>query len=417
MVLARCLGALAVASDPEELLDRLLPRLGEWLGARQAWASRSDPDGTRRVIAALDPALIGTAVPEPSVEGGWGQATMPDGAGCVVVRCGDPAQETRLLYITEACGSECERTLAVVQPILEEAFARASEHARLRSGLAGRQRAEAEAMRRQTEAVQQHKMDAVAQLAAGMAHEINSPLQFAVDNLRFIDGAMTTLVGATTHLLQRLESHDADGGLRKYCEEIDLDFLVAEAPRAAAQCREGLDRVAALVETLKRFGSDNSGQAAPADINEAIGHTLQICAGMLPGNVEVRRLLGELPPVTCRIAEIRQILVAIIRNAVQAIADRGGVSGTIVISTLAGPESVQIAIEDDGCGMDADVAARACEPFFTTRPVGAGVGQGLAIADDVVRRHGGRMEIVSEPGAGTRIGLILPISGPPRQPS
>ena len=349
-------------------------------------------------------------------DGASGVATV----SALLLRIG-PAGRPAVLVCGSACSGHFQSAhlelASSIAPIVSQALLRAEEHRRLRLEIAERARIEAEFKHQQTAMVHMQKMEAVAQLAAGMAHEINTPLQYASDNLRFLTTALAAISGAIPTLTSWLEPHMDKAVLRQFLDMADIDYLTTEAPKAAEQCREGVDRVGAIVLSLKRFAATDAGSAEPADINDAVRTTLAVCTGELRETADLQLELGELPPVPCRVAEIRQVLHSFLINAVRAIDDRpAGGRGTISVSTRALPAAVEIAVVDDGCGMDAETLRRACEPFFTTRTVGHGSGQGLAIAHEVARSHGGELILTSVPGQGTRVCLVLPLVPPSGQP-
>lgn len=424
--LARCAGALAAAEDLPEVFARLLPEVMASLDADVAFILAAEaPGASLRVTAATDPLLLDRRWQRQGLlarlDARQGVASVYDVAQLPERLGGDRTVSAMLLYLgPEAllvCGSarrghfqpghlSLARTLA---PIAVQAMARAEGHRRLRQEIAERMRVETELKRQQTALLHMHRMEAVAQLAAGMAHQINTPLQYAADNLRFLTGALATISGVIPTLTAWLEPHMDRDLLRQFLEMADIAYLTAEAPKSAEQCREGLDRVGAIVASLRRFAEAEPGPAEPADLNEAVRTTIEVCAGDLARVATVDTALADLPAVPCRVGEIRQVLHALLMNAMHAIEDRpGSALGRITIASRCDGAHVEIAVSDDGVGMDAEVLRRACEPFFTTRPF-SGSGQGLAIAHEVASRHGGELRLASAPDAGTTATLRLPI--------
>jgi signal transduction histidine kinase len=430
--MVRCLRALALESDPTAVFDALLPELVASLDADGGFvlASSGEGDGLT-VIAASEPTRVGGTWQRAGLFAKLGPARptaavfdvglLPEwephraeaaAVSALLLHIGTPGKPAFLCCTSAKRGHFQASHLALagaIAPVAAQAIARADDHRRLRLEIAERMRVEAELKTQQARMVHMQKMEAVAQLAGGLAHEINTPLQFASDNLRFVTGAVAAITGVVPTLASWLEPHMDKALLKGFLEAADIEYLAAEAPKAAEQCREGLDRVGAIVRNLKAFAQSDTGGVEPAYLDDAVRTTIEVCGDELADSAVVTTVLGGLPPVPCRIGEIRQVLHGLLQNARQAIEDRGHGRGRIAITTSLGATWAELAVEDDGCGMDAEVLRRACEPFFTTRPIGTGSGQGLAIAHEVLRRHGGDLTLASQPGQGTKVTLRLPL--------
>ncbi len=280
----------------------------------------------------------------------------------------------------------------------------------------------------QERATQTQKLESIGQLAAGIAHEINTPAQFVGDNLRFLRDSVAGLlaaVGAQAELLGRLargESLEAEL-LRQTLatvEELDFEYLRSEIPMAFAQSIDGVDRVAKIVGAMKQFSHPGVSDRIHVNLNEAIESTVTVSRGewKLVAEVEVD-LDPELPDVECAPGEINQVLLNLIVNAAHAIADVSSEreKGHIRIATRREETQVRISISDTGKGIPREIRERIFEPFFTTKEVGKGTGQGLAIAYEVVvRQHKGSIEFESEAGKGTTFTVRLPIAFPAADP-
>lgn len=252
------------------------------------------------------------------------------------------------------------------------------------------------------------KLDAVGHLAAGIAHEINTPIQFIGNNLTFLAEATEEMLTVLTTLSQR------DEGLMRQYPDFEFDYLREQVPRAIEQSCEGLQRVAELVRGMKEFVHKDQGKFAPTDINAAIERTLAVCRNEWRYVAEVEQRLGQIPLVSCLAGGIRQVLLNLICNAAQAIEERNIKTarkrGRIAITTATDKTHVTVAIADDGQGMPAGVKGRMFEPFFTTKEVGKGTGQGLALSRSiVVEKHRGELTFESEEGVGTTFIIRLPI--------
>jgi len=262
----------------------------------------------------------------------------------------------------------------------------------------------------QNQIMQSEKMAAIGQLAAGVAHEINNPVGFVNSNL----GTLGHYVNQLLELVDGYAAAVAEADLQSpqlaaACDRIDLAFLRQDVVALLGESREGLDRVKKIVRDLKDFSHVDEVDWQEADINGGIESTLNVVWNELKYKAEVVRDYGDLPRVRCVPGQINQVLMNLLLNAAQAIDERG----TIAVRTAAAGEFVRIEIADTGRGMAPEVLKRIFEPFFTTKPVGKGTGLGLSLSWDIVKKHGGRIEVDSEPGRGTTFRIRLPVAGPP----
>ena len=275
----------------------------------------------------------------------------------------------------------------------------------------------------QSHSNQSQKLESIGQLAAGIAHEINTPTQFVGDNVRFLSGAIGeifTVLRDTIALIETLsgspEVSDAVTALAAELEELDFEFLEKEVPQAIAQSIEGVERVAGIVRAMKNFSHPGSLGLGQVDLNQSIQNTLTVSRSEWKYQAELTLELDpDLPLVCCAEGEVNQVILNMIVNASHAIeSSRGEDSplGTLRIATHADGDEVLIDIQDSGCGMPPHVQERIFDPFFTTKGVGKGTGQGLALASNVVRAHAGTIEVHSKVGEGTRFCIHLPIAGP-----
>lgn len=270
--------------------------------------------------------------------------------------------------------------------------------------------------------MQAQKLESIGQLAAGIAHEINTPTQFIGDNLRFLEDAFTDLTPllTTRDLLACLPENDAafdtgDGlGSPDALRSTDADYLLREIPKAITQSLEGVDRVANIVRSMKEFSHPDSDEMQPVDINKALECTLTVCRNEWKYCADaVLDLDPTLPLVSCLPGACNQVFLNLFVNAAHAIVDRqaqgNDAKGVITVSTLGAGEWVEVRVTDDGCGIPEPIQARIFDPFFTTKEVGKGTGQGLAIARSVVvDRHGGELSFETTVGRGTTFIVRLP---------
>ncbi len=273
---------------------------------------------------------------------------------------------------------------------------------------------------RQAEAqlAQAQKLESIGQLAAGVAHELNTPIQFVGDNVRFLETAFSDfcgLLGAYKGLVGadgQVDSAVLDE-VRRREADVDVDYLVSEVPSAIDQTIEGVGRVATIVRALKEFAHPDQKDKTATDLNQGLLSTLTVARNEVKYVADVETDLGTLPLVVCHPGEINQVLLNLIVNAAHAIGDV--VAGTadrgrIRVTTAHEGDTVLITITDTGGGIPPAIQSRIFDPFFTTKGVGRGTGQGLAIARNVVvDKHGGALSFETENGRGTTFFIRLPV--------
>ncbi|RMH17178.1 MAG: hybrid sensor histidine kinase/response regulator [Gemmatimonadetes bacterium] len=272
------------------------------------------------------------------------------------------------------------------------------------------------------------KLEAVGQLAAGIAHEINTPIQFVGDSIHFLGEAFedfSGLIREFRHVLGELAKRPGGeplGRRMKSAEErYDYAYLKEQVPQAVARAGEGVQRVAEIVRAMKEFAHPDQREKSETDLNHAIENALTVARNEYKYVAEISTDFGELPLVPCYPGDVNQVLLNLIVNAAHAIGDKVGDSGekgTISIRTRCEDDDVVISVSDTGCGIPEDIRQKIFDPFFTTKEVGRGTGQGLAIARScIVDKHGGTISVESEVGQGTTFHVRLPLkaSGPPAE--
>jgi two-component system, NtrC family, sensor kinase len=245
------------------------------------------------------------------------------------------------------------------------------------------------------------KLESIGQLAAGVAHEINTPMQFIGDNLRF-------LAECWNDLKPVMETACAP-------PSVDLVFLRQRIPRAVERALEGVSRVSHIVDAMKAFSHPRT-EPEPLDLNELIGKTLVITRHTYKYVAEMVTDLNPLPRVECSRGDIGQVLINLVTNAAYAIGEWRAQQdtetlGRLTVRSQLAVDAVQVDIEDSGVGVPAAIADRIYDPFFTTKPVGTGTGQGLSICRNIiVDRHGGRLWFTPLMPHGTAFHFTLPLS-------
>jgi PAS domain S-box-containing protein len=265
------------------------------------------------------------------------------------------------------------------------------------------------------------KLESVGRLAAGLAHEINTPIQYVGDSVHFLRTAFADLTGLLDAYRAGLQKLAAAPGAETVIASIaaasraaDIEFISAEVPRAIERTLDGAERVTAIVRAMKEFAYPDSIEQSPADLNHALATTLTVAGSEYKQIAVVHTDFGDLPPVLCNIGELNQVFLNLIVNAAHAIQDAGKDAGTgrIDITTRTTSQWAEVTVADNGCGITPENLEKIFDPFFTTKAVGRGTGQGLAITRSIVRdKHGGHLDVETEAGTGTRFVVRLPIHG------
>ncbi len=270
---------------------------------------------------------------------------------------------------------------------------------------------------------QAQKLESVGQLAAGIAHEINTPIQYIGDNIRFVLESFADLTGLLAECQKFATAIQANtvtpamlAAMESFSQKTDLAYLSKEIPSAAQQSLDGVAHVANIVRAMKEFSHPGSTQKVPSDLNHAIETTLTVARTEWKYIADVvTDFDSNLPPIPCLPGDINQVILNLVVNAAHAIGDAvkktEGAKGTIKISTKLDGNWAEIRISDTGTGIPEEIRHRIFEPFFTTKEVGKGTGQGLAIArSTVVSKHGGQLYFESTMGRGTTFIVRLPTS-------
>jgi signal transduction histidine kinase len=260
---------------------------------------------------------------------------------------------------------------------------------------------------------QAQKLEAIGRLAGGIAHEINTPLQFISDSCRFLGEGVGELIAAVDDVRRTADQVPGfAASLAQIDEDRDVAYLRHHLPAAASRALDGLARVGKIVAATKGYSAVPVHDRAATDLNDLIRSTITLSTHEVRYIADVATELGDLPAVRCHTGELHQAILNIVINAAHAIADTvaaTGGRGTIRIKTWTEPGWVRISIADTGPGIPAEILDKIFEPFFTTKPVGKGTGHGLSVARAaIVHLHGGTLDVRSAPGAGSIFTIGLP---------
>ncbi|WP_370334923.1 ATP-binding protein [Parvularcula marina] len=263
------------------------------------------------------------------------------------------------------------------------------------------------------------RLEAIGALSAGIAHEINTPIQFIGDNLAFLQEALKKIhiswrkyEGLRSAVAQDEAYKDLVKDVDDHSKEVRLDVLVKDIFECLQESQEGIAQVRDIVLLMKEFSHPGSGESDDVDINRLIRNALNISKRNIDSGIIVEQDLSEnLPELNCRQSQLQQVILNLVLNAVDAIKDKREEGGKIRISTKSVDGFVQIRISDNGGGVPQSLRQKIFDPFFTTKPVGKGTGQGLALAKDViVKGHSGRLTLVDEASFDTTFLIELPMA-------
>jgi signal transduction histidine kinase len=361
----------------------------------------------------------------------------PDGGRRSLIVCSARSSDDRRVIMTARPSGTVQEELADVSRWAAAEQERASESARARDAMAAKNEAlsaaqselESAYAKLQSEASTRERLEnelrlaqrleSIGQLAAGVAHEINTPMQYIGDNVHFLTSAYKNI----SSYLQAVSAALADSEPTTWAEarrtltaaqkSLRLAFLLEEVPKALAASKEGIDHVSGIVQAMKSFAHLDQVDKAPSDLNRTLQDTLTVAQSEYKNVAAVQTDFGELPSVECFTGKLNQVFLNLIVNAAHAIQDsnKSGL-GLIHVSSRALEGQVEVRIKDNGGGIPVAIRNQIFDQFFTTKDVGRGSGQGLSLARSiVVDGHGGTLTFETELGVGTTFIVRLPIVG------
>lgn len=268
----------------------------------------------------------------------------------------------------------------------------------------------------QGQIIQQEKMASIGQLAAGVAHEINNPMGFITSNLTSLGKYADRLDEYIAALLQSIgecPNHPGTEELDKLRQKLKVDYIISDVRELVNESLDGANRVRRIVQDLKSFSRVDQVECCRINLNELLDTTINIAWNELKYIATLERDFGDIPDIFCYPQQLNQVFLNLLVNAAQAMEKQGN----IVVRTWGCNSNVYASVSDTGKGMPEHVQKCIFEPFFTTKEVGKGTGLGLSISADIIRKHGGEINVASEVGVGTTFTVMLPVKSPLRQAS
>jgi two-component system, NtrC family, sensor kinase len=269
-------------------------------------------------------------------------------------------------------------------------------------------RGKAELERLQAQIVHSEKMASLGQLAAGIAHELNNPVGFIYGNLNLLAQYIEELKRLLNYYDSLALPEETARAAARLKDEIDYEATLEDLDSIITDCSDGAQRIRDIVQNLRIFSRLDEAEFVKTDVHEGIDSTLRLLSRYYSAeNVRLVKDYGQLPPIDAFAGQLNQVWMNLLANAAQAV---GRKFGEVVVRTRVQGEYVSVSITDTGCGISPEHLNRIFDPFFTTKPVGEGTGLGLSISFSIVKRHGGAIEVKSQPGQGSSFTVTLPVN-------
>ncbi|MBW4603660.1 MAG: GAF domain-containing protein [Calothrix sp. FI2-JRJ7] len=265
----------------------------------------------------------------------------------------------------------------------------------------------------QSQLIQSEKMSSLGQLVAGIAHEINNPINFIYGNICHVENHTQTLL----NLLANYKQHhpQAAQSLQEEIERSDIDYIINDLPKLCQSLKSGAERISQLVKSLRTFSRFDEAEIKEIDIHEGLESTLLLLQHKLEADsteqaIEIIRQYSTLPLIECFASQLNQVFMNLLINAIDELKVCKSVNKHITITTsILDKKFIQVAIEDNGRGIQQDIQNKLFDPFFTTKPVGKGTGLGLSVSYQIIERHGGKLYYISQANQGSKFILEIPI--------
>ena len=268
------------------------------------------------------------------------------------------------------------------------------------------------------------RLEAIGALSAGIAHEINTPIQYIGDNLNYLQSALKQIYSSYQNYetlrqaaLQDKELQSSLQAIETFNNEINLGSLIIEINNALRDSKEGIDQVRDIILLMREFAHPGTGDRDEADLNQIAHNVVSLCRNRHKNSAEIEfHLADDLPTIRCRRGQVQQVILNMVINALDAIDEANPETGRLRITTEHETNNVRIIVSDNGCGIPKELQEKIYAPFFTTKPVGKGTGQGLALAKDcIVKGHQGRLYLTELDGFKTNFVIELPRERTARQ--
>ncbi|MUH01412.1 HAMP domain-containing protein [Scytonema sp. UIC 10036] len=261
----------------------------------------------------------------------------------------------------------------------------------------------------QSQLIQTEKMSSLGQMVAGIAHEINNPINFIYGNIEHTKNYIQDLLELIYLYQDKYPQFETQ--IESRIEEIELEYIISDLPKILGSMKMGAERIRQLVLSLRNFSRLDEAEVKSVDLHEGIDNTLLILSNRLKEEIEIIKKYGDLPLVECYPAQINQVFMNLLSNAIDALLGASEkFQKQIVIQTkVINSDSIKVEIRDNGVGIPLEIQNKIFDPFFTTKPVGSGTGLGLSVCYQIIEKHGGKIFVKSEPNQGTEFAVSLPI--------
>ena len=261
----------------------------------------------------------------------------------------------------------------------------------------------------QAQLIQTEKMSSLGQMVAGVAHEINNPVNFIYGNIHYLETYIEDLLTLVNLYQEKFPQASAE--IEQQLDDIDLEFIAEDVPKILTSMQNGTERIRELVLSLRNFSRLDESDLKMVDLHEGIENTLLVLSNRLKSAIAVKTSYGNLPLIECYPALLNQVFLNLIANAIDALlSDEENQNREISIQTEIGQkDEIIVRIKDNGCGINPEIKHKIFDPFFTTKPVGQGTGLGLSVSYKIIEKHHGKILVNSQLNQGTELIIYLPI--------